>query len=121
MKTAQAESGPTVRSGAPILDVDAFDLEWPLSAVIRPIPLALAPFVRHRQSESDPGAPVDEGYPYRLGGCGNTFLTWTNKETGAPAGVTCPDCGAGQVCSVKGCQESATRLTNQSLRCEAHR
>jgi hypothetical protein len=105
---------------ASILDGDAFDAEWPLwGTTVLPSP-AVAPRVWHRHCEGDPGAPVDEGYRHRFDECRSTLTIWTDKATGAPAGITCPDCGAGQVCSV-GQDHPATRLTARGLRCETHR
>jgi hypothetical protein len=105
---------------APILDVDAFDAAWPLWGVARSVPPTFAPDVRHRYGAHDPAGPVDEGHRYRVGACGSTLTVWTDKATGEPAGIICPDCGAGQVCGI-GRDHPATRLTAHGLRCAAHR
>ena len=109
------------RNHAPILDVDAFDAAWPLWGVLVTVARAVVPLVQHRRHAGDPTGPVDEGRCYRLGGCGSLLLTvWSDKATGAPAGITCADCGAGQVCSI-GRDHPATRVTAGGLRCEGHR
>ena len=108
------------RDRAPILDGDAFDATWPLVGLYRSVPPAITPEVTHRQRAGDPAGPVDEGHRFRVGACGATLTVWSDKATGEPAGITCPDCGAGQVCGM-GRDHPATRLTAHGLRCAAHR
>ena len=98
----------------------ALDRAWPLWGVLRQVPPSVAPEVRHRYGARDPAGPVDEGRRFRVGACGSILTIWSNKATGEPAGITCPDCGAGQVCGI-GRDHPATRLTAHGLRCAAHR
>ena len=105
---------------APVLDGDAFDAAWPLWGVLVPVSPAIAPEVTHRQGASDPAGPVDEGRRYAFGACGSMLTLWSDKATGQPVCLTCPDCGAGQVCGI-GRDHPATRITAHGLRCAAHR
>ncbi len=108
------------RDRAPVLDGDAFDAAWPLVGVYRSVPPTIAPEVTHRQRASDPAGPVDEGRRYRVGACGSSLTLWSDKTTGEGVGITCTDCGAGQVCGI-GRDHPAIRLTAHGLRCAAHR
>ena len=108
------------RDRAPIRDGDALDAAWPLWGVLRQVPPSVVPDVRHRQRASDPAGPVDEGRRFRVGACGSTLTLWSDKASGEGVAITCPDCGAGQVCGI-GRDHPATRLTAHGLRCAAHR
>ncbi len=108
------------RDRAPILDGDALDAAWPLWGVLRQVPPSVAPDVLHRYGARDPAGPVDEGRRFRVGACGSMLTLWSDKATGQPVCLTCPDCGAGQVCGI-GRDHPATRLTAHGLRCAAHR
>jgi hypothetical protein len=47
------------------------------------------------------------------------LVIWMDKASGAPAGLTCEACGAGQLCGV-GQDHPATRLVASGFRCETH-
>jgi hypothetical protein len=107
------------RAQTPVLDGDAFDAAWPLLGLAVVVPSVLVSQARHRLSEDEPSGPVDEGYARDFGCEAAMLVIWMDKASGAPAGLTCEACGAGQLCGV-GQDHPATRLVASGFRCETH-
>jgi len=115
------QDDPVASHSALVIEATAdFDAAWPLWGVLVPVSPAIVPEVTHRRRTGDPTGPVEEGRRFRVGACGSTLTLWTDKTSGEGVGITCPDCGSGQVCGV-GHDDPATRLTAHGLRCAAHR